>query len=118
MNLGFEGETQYGVYHSAYDSFDHFRRFVDPTFEYGVALAKVAGRIMLRAAQADLIPARESDFAAQVAAYDEELHKLADGMRTKTAELTKLLDDDSYKLASNPDHPRGSARARRRSAAT
>jgi N-acetylated-alpha-linked acidic dipeptidase len=106
VNLGFEGETQYGVYHSAYDSFDHFRRFVDPTFAYGVTLAKVAGRIMLRAAQADLIPARESDFAAQVAAYDDELHKLADGMRTKTGELTKLLDDDSYKLASNPDHPR------------
>ena len=106
VNLGFEGETQYGVYHSAYDSFDHFRRFVDPTFEYGVALAKVAGRIMLRAAQADLIPVRESDFAAQVAAYDDELHKLADSMRTKTGELTKLLDDDSYKLTTNPDYPR------------
>jgi N-acetylated-alpha-linked acidic dipeptidase len=106
VNLGFEGEVQYGVYHSAYDSFDHFRRFVDPTFEYGVALAKVAGRIMLRAAQADLIPARESDFAASISAYDEELHKLADGMRTKTVELTKLLDDESYKLTSNPDTPR------------
>ena len=106
INLGFEGEVQYGVYHSAYDSFDHFRRFVDPTFEYGVVLAKVAGRIMLRAAQADLIPARESDFAASIAGYDEELHKLADSMRTKTTELTKLLDDESYKLASNPDTPR------------
>jgi N-acetylated-alpha-linked acidic dipeptidase len=106
VNLGFEGEVQYGVYHSAYDSFDHFRRFVDPTFEYGVTLAKVAGRIMLRAAQADLIPARESDFAASVAGYDDELHKLADSMRTKTAELTKLLDDDSYKLTTNPDQPR------------
>ena len=106
INLGFEGEVQYGVYHSAYDSFDHFRRFVDPTFEYGVTLAKVAGRIMLRAAQADLIPARESDFAASIAGYAEELHKLADGMRTKTGELTKLLDDESYKLTSNPDTPR------------
>ncbi|HEX3912792.1 MAG TPA: transferrin receptor-like dimerization domain-containing protein [Steroidobacteraceae bacterium] len=106
INLGFEGEIQYGVYHSAYDSFDHFRRFVDPKFEYGVTLAKVAGRIMLRAAQADLIPARESDFAASVASYDDELHKLADSMRTKTGELTKLLDDDSYRLTSNPDTPR------------
>jgi N-acetylated-alpha-linked acidic dipeptidase len=106
VNLGFEGEAQYGVYHSAYDSFDHFRRFVDPTFEYGVTLAKVAGRIMLRASQAELIPARESDFAASVSAYDEELHKLADGMRTKTVELTKLLDDESYKLTANPDTPR------------
>ncbi len=106
VNLGFEGESHYGVYHSAYDSFDHFRRFVDPKFEYGVALAKVAGRIMLRAAQAELIPVRESDFAASVAAYNEELHKLADGMRTKTGELNKLLDDESYKLTTNPDTPR------------
>jgi N-acetylated-alpha-linked acidic dipeptidase len=106
VNLGFEGEVQYGVYHSAYDSFDHFRRFVDPTFEYGVALAKVAGRIMLRAAQADLIPAQESDFAAQVAAFDQELHKLADDMRAKTTQLSKLQGDESYKLASNPDTPR------------
>jgi N-acetylated-alpha-linked acidic dipeptidase len=106
VNLGFEGETQYGVYHSAYDSFDHFRRFVDPTFEYGVALAKTAGRIMLRAAQAEMIPARESDFAASVAAYNDELHKLADAMRTKTLELDKLLDDESYKLTTNPDYLR------------
>src|SRR5580704_9281028 len=41
LNLGFGGEAEYGVYHSAYDTFDHFRRFVDPTFEYGVALSKV-----------------------------------------------------------------------------
>jgi N-acetylated-alpha-linked acidic dipeptidase len=106
VNIGFEGESHYGVYHSAYDSFDHFRRFVDPNFEYGVALAKVAGRIMLRAAQAELIPARESDFAVSVAGYDEELHKLTDGMRTKTQELAKLLEDESYKLAANPDLPR------------
>ncbi len=31
LNLEFGGEADYGVYHSAYDSFDHFRRFVDPT---------------------------------------------------------------------------------------
>jgi N-acetylated-alpha-linked acidic dipeptidase len=106
LDVGFEGETDYGVYHSAYDSFDHFRRFVDPTFEYGVALAKVAGRMVLRTAQADLLPARESDFAASVAAFDEELHKLADGMRVKTHELIDLLDDDAYRLTADPARPR------------
>jgi N-acetylated-alpha-linked acidic dipeptidase len=106
LNLGFEGEAEYGVYHSAYDSFDHFRRFVDPTFEYGVALAKVAGRLILRAAEAPLLPGQESDFAASVAAYAEELHKLADGMRTKTQEQSKLLDEDDYKLAADPTKPR------------
>lgn len=106
VNLGFQGEAQYGVYHSAYDSFDHYRRFVDPTFEYGVTLAKVAGRVVLRASQAELIPVRESDFAASVAGYNEELHKLAEGMRSKTRELSKLLEDESYKLTMNPDFPR------------
>src|SRR6202051_792351 len=106
LDVGFEGEADYGVYHSAYDSFDHFRRFVDPTFEYGVALAKVAGRLILRASQAQLLPAKESDFAASIAGYDDELHKLADGMRAKTLELSKLLDEDAYRLAAGPMKPR------------
>jgi N-acetylated-alpha-linked acidic dipeptidase len=106
VDLGFEGESEYGVYHSAYDSFDHFRRFVDPTFEYGVALARVAGRLMLRASQAPLLPANETDFAASIAGYDDDLHKLADGMRAKTQELSKLLDDGTYSLATDPQKPR------------
>jgi N-acetylated-alpha-linked acidic dipeptidase len=106
LNLEFHGEADYGVYHSAYDSFDHFRRFVDPTFEYGVALAQVVGRIVLRAAQAELLPAQEIDFANSVAGYDDELHKLVDAMRLKTRELTKMLDDGSYRLAADPTSPR------------
>jgi N-acetylated-alpha-linked acidic dipeptidase len=61
---------------------------------------------MLRAAQASLLPARESDFAASIAGYDDELHKLADGMRVKTLELSKLLDEDAYKLAADTLKPR------------
>jgi N-acetylated-alpha-linked acidic dipeptidase len=106
LNVEFHGEGDYGVYHSAYDSFDHFRRFVDPTFEYGVALAKVAGRIALRSAQAEMLPARESDFAASIAGYDDELHKLVDGMRSKTRELDRLLDDGAFTAAADPSRPR------------
>jgi N-acetylated-alpha-linked acidic dipeptidase len=102
LNVEFRGESDYGVYHSAYDSFDHFRRFVDPTFQYGVALAQVAGRVVLRAAQADLIPAQESDFASAAAGYDEELHKLVDSMRAKTRDLGQLLDDGAFQLAADP----------------
>jgi N-acetylated-alpha-linked acidic dipeptidase len=106
LNVEFRGESEYGVYHSAYDSFDHFRRFVDPTFEYGTALAEVAGRVVLRAADAALLPARESDFAASVAGYDDELHKLVDNTRAKTRDLDKLLGDGAYALAQNPRLPR------------
>ena len=106
VDLAFYGESDYGVYHSAYDTFEHYRRFGDPKFEYGVALAKVAGRVVLRAAQAELIPARESDFAASIAGFDEELHKLTDDMRSRSRELGKLLDEDAFTLAADPRQPR------------
>jgi len=106
LNVEFHGETDYGVYHSAYDSFDHFRRFVDPTFQYGVALAQVTGRIVLRAAQAELLPAQEGDFASAVAGYDEELHKLIDSLRARAGDLSKLLDDGAHQLAMDPRLPR------------
>src|SRR6185312_12322088 len=42
LNVEFGGEDdEAGIYHSRYDSFDHFIRFGDPSFEYEVALAKV-----------------------------------------------------------------------------
>jgi N-acetylated-alpha-linked acidic dipeptidase len=106
VDLSFSGEQDYGVYHSAYDSFEHYRRFVDPKFEYGVALAKVAGRVVLRTAQAELLPADESDFAASIAGYDEELHKLADNLRSKSRELDQLLDENAFAIAADPDEPR------------
>ncbi len=102
LNVEFHGETDYGVYHSAYDSYDHFRRFVDPTFAYGVALAQVAGRLVLRAAQADVLPAQQGDFAASVATYADELHKLLDAMRKNSAELDTLLEQGSFRLADDP----------------
>ena len=106
LNLEFHGEADYGVYHSAYDTFDHFRRFVDPGFRYGVALAQVAGRIVLRAAQSELLPARESDFADEIGAYDDELHKLVEAMRSRTRELAQLLDERAFELAADPKRPR------------
>jgi N-acetylated-alpha-linked acidic dipeptidase len=93
INVGFGGEADYGVYHSAYDTFEHFHRFVDPEIRIRRGARQVAGRVVLRAAQAELIPADEADFAASIAGYDEELHKMVDGMRSKPKELGKLLDD-------------------------
>ena len=58
--------------HSVYDSFDHYLRFGDPDFAYGVALAKTIGHVMLRVAEADLLPMRFSDFADTVGQYVEE----------------------------------------------
>lgn len=103
LNIGFTGESETGgVYHSAYDSFDHYSRFGDPGFAYGVALAQTAGRIMLRMAGADVLPHVTADFATTIAQYTEEMHKLADGMREATEKQHKLLDENLYTLAADP----------------
>ncbi len=53
INIGYTGEGQSaGVYHSAYDTFEHYDRFGDPGFAYGVTLAQTGGRLVMRAADA------------------------------------------------------------------
>ena len=42
LNVGFGGEDGGGEYHSIYDSYDDYRRFKDPKFEYELTLAKTA----------------------------------------------------------------------------
>ena len=78
LNIGYGGEEEYGQYHSIYDSFDHFTRFVDPNFDYGVALAKTAGRLVLRLADADVLPFDFDRFADAVGRYVDEVEKLAE----------------------------------------
>jgi len=106
VNLGFGGEDDNdGIYHSRYDSFDHFDRFGDPGFKYEVALAQVAGRIVMRTADADLLPMRFGDFSATLDRYVAQLHKLADDERKKADEQHKLLDAHDYELVSDPTRP-------------
>jgi N-acetylated-alpha-linked acidic dipeptidase len=102
VNLEFDGEGDYGVYHSAYDSFDHFRRFVDPGFKYGVALAKVAGHTVLRAAQAPLLPFHAQDFSKAVGVYVQELQRLGDTLRAQAQLQRALLDDGAFKAVQDP----------------
>lgn len=103
LNVSFSGEDDTdGVYHSAYDSFDHYRRFGDPGFVYGVALAQTAGRLVLRTASADVLPVRAGDFATRVGDYVQELHKLEDAKREATEQQRRLLAENLYTLAADP----------------
>ncbi|MAE70034.1 MAG: folate hydrolase [Gemmatimonadetes bacterium] len=103
LNLGFFGEGQYGQYHSIYDSFDHFTRFMDPDFRYGVALAKITGRTTLRLADADVLPFEFATLVETIAGYVDELQKLTDEMRETTAEKNRLIDEGSYVAAASPE---------------
>lgn len=106
IDVGFGGEDHTGgSYHSVYDSFDHVMKFDDPGLQYGVALSKVTGRLVLRAAGGARVPARYSDFAATVHRYVGELDKLATAQRDKDRELAQIAASGDFKLASNPEDP-------------
>jgi N-acetylated-alpha-linked acidic dipeptidase len=112
LDIGFGGEAdQGGVYHSSYDSFDHYVRFGDPGFVYGVALAKTIGRVVLRVGNADVLPMQFGSVAGALDAYLKELHQLADTKRKKSEELAKLLDKGAFDLAADPTRPVGPPQA-------
>lgn len=102
LNLSYGGEGGGGVYHSKYDSYDHFRRFGDPGFEYGVALSKTAGHALLRFAEADILPYRFSDMATNIKSYLDEIKDSANSMRKETTYEQKLHEDSAYTLAADP----------------
>jgi N-acetylated-alpha-linked acidic dipeptidase len=106
VNLGFGGEDfSGGSYHSIYDTYYHVMHFDDPGLQYGAALSKVVGRLVLRAADAPRVPAQYSDFAHAVSRYLDEVMKLASDQREKDRALAELRRDGAFKLASAPYDP-------------
>jgi N-acetylated-alpha-linked acidic dipeptidase len=103
INLGFgEEDEQDGVYHSLYDSFEHFIRYGDPDMAYGQAMAQTVGRIVLRTADAPVLPFRFTSLADQVGEHVGELKRLAEDRREKAETMGRLLDAGAYKLAADP----------------
>ena len=102
LNLGFGGEDGGGSYHSIYDSFDHYTRFGDPGFDYGIALAQVGGRIVLRLAEADTLPLNFGNFADTVARYVTEVTKLVGTTRDEVAEKNRMISEGTYKAVYDP----------------
>jgi N-acetylated-alpha-linked acidic dipeptidase len=102
LNLGFGGEGSGGEYHSVYDSYDHFTRFKDPGFQYGIALSKTAGRTMMRLANADLLPIDFTSFYKTVNDYVGELKTLLDNTRAETEQENKMINDKLFDEAKDP----------------
>jgi N-acetylated-alpha-linked acidic dipeptidase len=106
LDFAYEGEAENsGVYHSLYDSYDHYVRFGDPGFAYGVAMSETGGHLMLRVAQADVLPLQFAGLAATVESYRQEVHRLAEERRKHAEDLARLLEQHTFDLASDPLHP-------------
>jgi N-acetylated-alpha-linked acidic dipeptidase len=74
-DMSFNGD--YGVYHSAYDSFYWMSHFGDPTFKYHVAAAQIWGTVALRLADADGLPLDYTDYAKELRDFVSETNRLA-----------------------------------------
>jgi N-acetylated-alpha-linked acidic dipeptidase len=102
LNIGFGGEDGGGSYHSIYDTFDHYTRFGDPDFAYGIALAKVCGHAVMRLADSDVLPFEFTNFADTVNQYVGEVTRMTDNMREDTRTMNQMISSGMLRAVQDP----------------
>lgn len=102
LNMAFGGESGGGSYHSLYDTYDFYKRFNDGDFKYGITLAKVNGRLVLRLSEADILPFRFVNMVDNIGKFIDDNKQLADEIKKHTQLRNKLLDKNDFTIASNP----------------
>lgn len=90
-DFGFNGD--YGVYHSAYDSFYWMDKFGDPGFVYHVAASQVWGTLALRLSDAEVLPFNYSDYATQIKEFFAETVKIAKQRGLENSFSEKEMND-------------------------
>ncbi len=105
LNIGFGGEDDGGIYHSIYDSFAWYTRFSDTSFVYGRALAQVAGMMVMRVANADLLPAEFGSLSATAQRYLGEVTTLRETTAKEIDELNRRLAEGAYTITNDPRRP-------------
>ena len=68
----------YGVYHSAFDNYNWFIKFADPTFVYEQQQARVFGLEILHMADTDVLPYDYRIYGKDIQGYVAEAQKRAD----------------------------------------
>jgi len=105
LNLGFGGEDEAGIYHSVYDSFQHYSQFQDRDFVYGRALAQTVGTAVIRLADADRLPFDFTSLADTVTGYVKELQDLVKTLQEESRERARQLDEGLFQAADDPRRP-------------
>jgi N-acetylated-alpha-linked acidic dipeptidase len=67
----------YGVYHSAFDNYNWFTKFADPTFVYEQEMARIYGLEVIRMGDADILPFDYQEYAREIAVYIESAKRKA-----------------------------------------
>jgi N-acetylated-alpha-linked acidic dipeptidase len=103
LNVGYSGEDEGGgQYHSIYDDFYYYTHFMDTDFAYGRLLAETAGTMMMRLADAEVLPFQFTGLADTIHTYITELKKLATDQRAEIKERNAEIDDGTFAALMNP----------------
>jgi N-acetylated-alpha-linked acidic dipeptidase len=105
LNISYAGEDHEGIYHSIYDDFYWYTHFSDKDFVYSRALSQTIGSMVMRFADADLLPFQFTDLVDTVKKYDDELKKLLKDQQDEANDINQKLDDGVYSATSDPRHP-------------
>ena len=105
LNIGYGGEGDGGIYHSAYDDFYWYTHFSDTDFVYGRALSQTAGTVLMRLADADLLPFEFTDLADTIHLYQKQLKKLADDTSGQLIERNAEIEEGLFAATDDPLHP-------------
>jgi N-acetylated-alpha-linked acidic dipeptidase len=105
LHLYFDGLDQDGIYHSIYDDFHHFTKFLDTDFRYGRALAQTAGTAVIRLADADLLPFEFTNLADTVQMYVKEVQALLKQRQDEIKERNRQIEDGVFAAIADPRRP-------------
>lgn len=106
LNVSYQGEDKgEGIYHSIYDDYYWYTHFSDSTFAYGRAMAQTNGKLVLRMADADILPYDFAALADTLHVYSREVKSLLRARRTEATEQKAALALNAYALTSDPKHP-------------
>jgi N-acetylated-alpha-linked acidic dipeptidase len=87
------------VYHSLYDTYTHYQRFGDPGLAYVNLLARTNARLVLRVANADVLPWRYTAFALSLGKDIDRLATSSAADHRDVVRRNALIEQDAYRLA-------------------
>jgi N-acetylated-alpha-linked acidic dipeptidase len=105
LNVGYGGEDQGGIYHSIYDDFYWYTHFADKDFVYGRALSQTVGTMVMRFADAEVLPYDFNDFTDTIHKYSDELKALLKNRQDEVRDRNQDLDDGVFNAISDPRRP-------------
>lgn len=102
MDVGYGGESDADAYHSIYDDFYWYTHFVDPDFTYGRVMAQTGGTMVMRLANADVIPYEYTGVADNIGKYVTDLEKQLKDKQDEITERNLQLQEGLFTATADP----------------